>query len=159
MKRVKLVLLDKGFPEECIALEEMLYLFQKEVYGSSTKVDLEMFVKHHLAIYLIMYEDQVVGFSSFVYNPYYGLREPTIGNDYIYILPEFRRSNAMHMISIQAGQICVDHNLSLEHYIASDESELLSKRLSGDKIFTTYIYSIDEVTREYNRLKTKVKIK
>lgn len=159
MKRVKLKLLEKDFPEECIALEEMLYLFQKEVYDSDTKVDLKQFVEHHFAIYLIMDGGSVVGFSSFVWNSYFGLREPTIGNDYIYILPSHRRSNAMHMISIQAGQICVDNGLSLQHFYASESSDRLSKKLSGKKLFTVFEYGIDEVTREYERLKTKIKIK
>lgn len=142
------------------ALLGLLSKFREEVYGSDTEINLDDFEDYHYAIYLVLSdENDIVGFSSFVINSYYGLRESTVGNDYMYILPEYRRSKAMHLISIQSGRICSDLGLPLEHYIASESSDRLSKRLAGKKIYCTYIYELSEVKRELERLEKKVRIK
>ncbi len=156
---IKLKLLNKDNLEDFYNLEELLELFQTEVYKSDTKILTEAFINSHYAIYMVEKDGISIGFSSFMVNNYYGLRESTVGNDYIFIKEGFRRTRAMHLISIQAGKVCVESNLPLEHYIASDSSKRLSRKLEGEKIYTTYIYSIEEVKREYDRLRTKIKIK
>jgi len=155
---MKLTLLDKDSLEHTIYLSDMLVKFQEEVFGSDTEIDIDTFIKYHFAIYLAIIDGECIGFTSFVINSYYGLREPTIGNDYIYIVKGHRRSRAMHLFSLQSGKVCIENNLPLEHYIASESSDRLSKRLSGKKIFTAYIYEVEEVERVFNKLKTKVRI-
>jgi len=158
MRKTSLALYnDTHFPH----LENLLKKFQEEVYKTDTNIDTDSFVEgHHGYIYMVLNEDGTpVGFSSFTYNPYYGLREATLGNDYIYIEKEYRRSKAMHLISIQAGILCQDNNVPLEHYVASDDSERFNGRLSGRKLYSVYEYDLKEVSRETERLKTKVRIK
>lgn len=157
---MKLILLEEDNLEQYEELVRLLKEFQEEVYGSNTEIDIDTFIKHHYAIYLAVKRDKVVGFTSFVYNGYYGLREATIGNDYIYIEPNSRRSKAMHLFSIQAGKVCENLGLPLEHYIvAGSGSEKFVGRLEGKKLYSAYIYNPNEVSREYHRLRTKVRLK
>jgi hypothetical protein len=140
------------------SLSELLRLFSKEVFGNCA-YDIDRFVDGHWAIYLAIQNDRVVGFSSFIVNDYYGLRSPTLGNDYIYVLPEHRTSKAMYLFSIQAGKICIDNNLPLEHYYSSESSLRLSRKLKGKKIYETYIYDVGDVSNTFNKLINKVRIK
>jgi len=157
-KKVKLALFDERYYSQLL---ELLKKFQKEVYGASTKIDIDGFIiGHHGYIYLILNEEsRAIGFSSFVYNSYNGLREATLGNDYIYIDKEYRRTRAMHLISIQAGTLCQNNNIPLEHYVASDASAKFNGRMSGKKLFSTFVYEVKEVSREMDRLKSKIRIK
>lgn len=158
MKRVKLAFFQEKYRYD---LEKLLKLFQKDVYKEYREFDLQNFIdRHYNLIYMILNDDcECVGFTSFVYNGYYGLREPTLGNDFMYILKDYRRTKAMHLISIQAGILCQDYNVPLEHYYASDDSSKFIGRMKGNRIYSTYIFPIEEVSRETERLKTKVRIK
>ena len=152
---MKIVLYNDSYND---SLCELLRLFSEEVFGSGT-YDIDKFVNSHWAIYLALDNDIVVGFSSFNINDYYGLRKPTLGNDHIYVLPEYRDSKAMYLFSIQAGKICIDNNLPLEHYYSSDSSLKLSRKLKGKKIYETYIYDVGDVSNTFNKLINKVRIK
>jgi len=158
---MKLLLLNKQSVIHRGQLLDFLTAFQKEVYSSNTVVDLDCFIDNHYAIYLIVADDKkIVGFSAFVINHYYSLREPTVGNTYLYIDKEYRRSKAMHLVSIQAGHIALELGYPLEHYIADGSgSEKFVGRLNGKKVYTTYEFELSEVERETNRLKDKVNIR
>jgi hypothetical protein len=139
-------------------LYRMLVSFSEEIFDEGT-ANVDMFVKYHTHIYLAIIRDEVVGFTSFVINEYFGLRTPTIGNTYLYVKPEYRRSKALHLMSIQAGLVARDLNMPLEHYVASKESRLLTKRLKGRELYTSFEYSVEECERVINGLKNKVRIK
>ena len=158
---MKLILLNKDNPTHIAYLKSALLGFQEEVFASSTEIDYNSFVNHHYAIYLIVSNNnELVGFSSFIINTYYGMRQSTVGNTYLFIEKEHRRSKAMHLISIQAGEICKELGFPLEHYIADGGgSEKFVGRLNGKKVYTTYEFGLNEVERETNRLKTKIKLK
>lgn len=132
-------------------LQELLLNVSKELFGQN-QADVDEFVEHHWAIYLVKDEDKVVGFTSFVINTYFGLRRHTLGNDYIYVLPSHRNSKAMYLLSIQSGFVCKEANLPLEHYYSSEQSENMSKKLTGVKMYTAYLYEIKEIERVYDKL-------
>lgn len=158
-KKVSLALFDEEL--HLYDLEKLLGEFQIEVYNETRRFNVMEFVEGHYGyIYMVLNEKgSPVGFTSFCYNGYYGLREATLGNDYIYIEKEYRRTRAMHLICIQAGTLCQNNNIPLENYYASDASARFVGRMKGNKIFSTYIFPIEEVSRETERLKTKVRIK
>lgn len=133
-------------------LYRLLGLFSEEVYGSK-KVNLHRFIDGHYAIYLMYDGFNVIGFSSFCYNDYYGLREPTIGNDYVYILSKYRCSKAFYLFSLQAGAVIEDNSLNLEHYFASEDSNRCIDRIKGEKVYTVYEYQRSDVLSEYYRIK------
>lgn len=133
-------------------LEEMLKDFSKEIFGYGT-ADIDAFVKYHWAIYLAKKGDEVIGFSSFIYNTYYGLRPPTIGQTYLYVRPEHRRGRASYLLSKQAGYISIDSGLPLENYYASESSERIGNRMQGTLLYKAYIYEPEEVAKAYNKLK------
>lgn len=140
-------------------LYRFLRKFQEEVYGVTTEFDMKSFLAAHKN-YIFMVLDAYgvpVGFTSFCWNSYYGLREATLGNDYIYIEPEYRRSRAMQLICIQAGTLCQNINVPLENYYASGDSEKFVGRMKGERIFSTYIFPLDEVSKEAERIKTKLR--
>lgn len=157
-KKVSLVFYEDKYSA---ALWRFLNKFQEEVYNSTTHFSVGDFVKRHEGlIYMVLGEAGVpVGFTSFCYNDYYGLREATLGNDFIYLEPAYRKSRAMHLICIQAGTLCQNNNIPLENYYASDDSEKFIGRMKGERIFSTYIFPVDEVSKETERLKTKIRIK
>ena len=140
------------------ALESMLLKFSKEVFGEAM-VDIDLFITSHSYIYLAIIQDEVVGFTSFVINNYFGLRPHTVGNTYLYVEPEHRRSKSLHLMSIQAGLVARDLNMPLEHYVGSNESKLLTKRLNGKELYTTYLYEVDECMRVVESLQKRVKVK
>lgn len=139
-------------------LHGLLMALSEEVFGHGG-VDLQKFIDSHYAIYLAIIRGEVVGFTSFMVNDYFGLRPSTIGNTYLYVKPEYRRSKALHLMSIQAGLVARDLNMPLEHYVATKESRLLTKRLNGKEIYTSFEYSVDECMRVIDGLKKKVRIK
>ena len=139
-------------------LHYLLLEASKELFGYRT-VDLQSFLDYHWAIYLAVVNGKVIGFTSFVLNPYFGLRPMTLGNDYIYILPEYRLSKAMYMLSIQAGKVCVEADLPMEHYYCSEESKKISRKLNGTKLYEAYVYDVSEINRVYKNLTKKIKIK
>lgn len=155
---MKLKLCEPKYHQE---LRELLKEFSIECFGNSgNNVNVEQFVNGHWAIYLAMGDSgEVIGFSSYVINDYFGMRETTVANTYVYVTREHRRSRAMYLFSIQTGKLCVDNNFALEHYYASGASLKLSSKLKGEKIYEAYIYPVDEVSRVFNRLKNKVRIK
>jgi hypothetical protein len=139
-------------------LSDLLVELSDELFGYGS-VDLEKFIVSHSHIYLAIIRGEVVGFTSFLINDYFGLRPSTIGNTYLYVKPQHRRSKALHLMSIQAGLVARDLDMPLEHYVASKESKLLTKRLNGKEVYTTYEYSVDECMRVIDGLKKKVRIK
>lgn len=146
---MEIILYDNKYQDQ---LEELLIEFSSEIFGYGT-ADIDSFVKHHWGIYLAMKGDEVIGFSSFIYNAYYGLRPPTIGQTYLYVRPEHRRGRASYLLSKQAGYISVDSNLPLENYYASDDSKRIGNRMQGTLMYEAYIYEPEEVAKAYNKLK------
>lgn len=138
-----------------------LELLLKELSEScfEGKYDVDEFVNNHWAIYLAINVDDVVGFSSFTINNFFGFTDNVITNGYIYVKPEYRTSKAMYLFSIQAGKISEELDMRLEHCYASNESKRLSRKLEGRKMYESYIYEKEEVKREYNRLKQILNIK
>jgi len=83
---MKIILYSDEYKDE---LEQMLLDFSTEVYDTGT-CNIEDFVKYHWAIYLCVNDDNIVtGFSSFVFNTWFGLRETSIGNTYVYVKPKY----------------------------------------------------------------------
>lgn len=154
-KLVSLVLYDDKYKEE---LEGLLLKFSKEVFGYGT-ASIDEFVNRQWCIYLALRDDKVIGFASFIYNTYFGLRPPTVGLTYVYVLPEHRNTRAVYLLGIQAGVLSVDNKLPLESYYASEDSFRISRKLQGKKIYDTYIYEVDEVEKTFTRLINKLKIK
>jgi hypothetical protein len=155
-QKMKLVLYNDTYREQ---LDALLIGFSKEVFDCGT-ADTDSFVRNHWCIYLaIDDEDRVLGFSSFSINTYFGLRSPTLGNTYIYVDTKHRASRIMYLFSIQAGQICVEKNLPLEHYYSSESSLKLSRKLKGKKIYEAYVYEVGDVEETFNKLIKKVRIK
>lgn len=152
---MKLLLFETKYTND---LFNLLVDFSEEVFGYGS-VDMKSFLESHTHIYLAIIRGEVVGFTSFMINPYFGLRPSTVGNTYLYVKPEYRRSKALHLMSIQAGLVARDLNMPLEHYVATKESRLLTKRLKGQEMYTSFIYSVEEVSRVVDGLKNKVRIK
>lgn len=151
---MKLVIYESKYLND---LHKLLVEASEEIFGYGT-VDIESFLSRHYAIYLAIIRGEVVGFTSFNVNDYYGMRPSTVGNTYLYVRPQYRRSKALHLMSIQAGLVARNLNMPLEHYVASKESRLLTKRLNGDEMYTSFIYQLDEVERVVDGLKRKVRI-
>lgn len=152
---MKLVIYEDFYINE---LHKMLMTMSEELFGEAS-ADVEKFVSRHTHIYLAIIREEVVGFTSFTINDYFGLKEPVVGNTYLYVKPQHRRSKALHLMSIQAGLVARDLNMPLEHYVASKESKLLTKRLKGEEMYVTYVYPVEECIRVIDGLKKKVRIK
>lgn len=152
---VNIVLYEDKYREQ---LEKLLTDFSTEVFKCG-KSDVDYFIESHNFIYMALDGNSVIGFSSFAINDYCGLRESTIGNDYIYIIPEKRSSKAMYLFSLQAGKVCIENNIELEHYYSSDISFRHSKKLKGREMYKAYIYGVDEIKNTFSKLTKKVNIK
>lgn len=153
--RINIVIYTDKYKED---LSKMLHAMSKELFGTGT-ANTDNFVKTHWCIYLALCEDKVIGFASFHYNTYFGFRDPTVGLTYMYIDPAHRNSRASYLLNIQSGVLCLDNNLSLEHYYASEQSKRMSKRIKGKCIYETYIYEVPEVKEAFSKLISKVNIK
>jgi hypothetical protein len=159
--KMKLIILDKDNKDEVYYLDTALHKFQEEVYNSKVDIDVGFFINNHYAIYLVVADDgSYVGFSAFIVNYYFTLREPTIGNSYLYVERGYRKTVAMHLISIQAGRLCKMFGFPLEQYMADGSaSEKFVGRMNGKKVYTTYEFGLDEVNKEALRLESKLSLK
>ena len=129
-------------------LRAMLKEFSQEIYGYGT-ANLEQFLAQHWVVYLAKKGDEVIGFSSFMYNTYFGLRPPTVGNTYLYVRPAYRRGRASYLLSVQAGYVSIDTDLPLETYYASDDSKVLSKRMKGTRLYEAWSYEPEDMAEAY----------
>jgi hypothetical protein len=139
-------------------LERLLIEFSNEVFECGT-ASLESFVRSHWVIYLAIKGTEVVGFSSFSHNTYYGLRTPTIGQTYLYVTPKHRSGKTTYLLAIQAVRVCLEANLPLENYYASEASRSIGRKMKGTKIIDTYLYEVDELQRAFGRLTSHIQIK
>lgn len=152
MTEVKITLYSYDYHAQ---LEKMLVDFSQEVYGCGT-ANIDQFVRQHWAIYLAMKGDEVIGFSSFNINHYFGLRPPTVGNTYLYVRPAHRNSRAAYLLTKQAGFVSIELNLPLETYYASETSRKLGDRLLGVKgsfLYDTHLYSVEQIKEGYKHYK------
>lgn len=133
-------------------LEWMLRDFSDEVFGCGT-VNIDQFIQGHWVIYLALRGDEVIGFSSFYYNTYFGLRPPTIAQTYLYVKPAYRRGRASYLLSKQAAFVSIETNLPLENYYATEESRRIGQRMKGTHLFDAHLYEVEEVKKAYNKLK------
>ena len=144
---------DSSYKEE---LNNLLVALSRELFCVGT-VNLDEFIDNHWAIYLAIQEGEVIGFSSFLINTYYGLRPATVGNTYLFVKEQYRKTRATYLLSIQSGFVCNYLNLPLENYYASEESTKISRKLNGTKLYDVYVYEVDEVNRVYKNLNNKIR--
>ena len=124
----------------------------KEVYCVGS-VDVDLFIHSHWAIYVVIDNNEVVGFASYLINDSYGMNAPAVLNDYLYVIPDYIGTMATQLMLMQTGRIVEELNLPLEHCYASYGSKKLSRKLEGKNLYTAYRYEVNEVLREYSRLK------
>ena len=155
MAAVEIKLYSNAYKQE---LNDLLVKFSQELFGDGT-ANVDEFIDYHWCVYLAIRDNKVIGMSSYIFNTYFGLRTPTVGNDYLYVLPEHRGSRAMWMLAVQTGKISVENNLPLEHYYTSEQTIRAGRKMEGVTAHSTYIYSVEEVKRVFNHLISKVKFK
>lgn len=141
-------------------LESLMIDCSTELFGSGT-ADVDSFVDRHQYIYLAVFGDDIVGFSSFLINDYFGMREPTLGNTYIYVKPKFRNTRAMYLFSIQTAILSKELEIDIEHYYENEVSSELGYKwfCDGKKLYTVFLYNSDEVTQVGKRLAEKLNIR
>ena len=148
MGDVTVVVYDDTYAQQ---LEEMLVDFSREVYGYG-KANLDQFVRNHWVIYLAKKGDEVIGFSSYNINDYFGLHPTTVGNSYLYVKPAHRKSKASYLLVKQAGYVSIYTNLPLETYYASEASKAIGSRIlktDGSFMYEVHMYSVDEIKEGY----------
>lgn len=146
---IEIIVYDDKYKDQ---LESLLRNFSNEIYGTNM-ANIDKFVNDHWVIYLALRGVEVIGFSSFVYNTYFGLRPPSVGNTYLYVKPAHRRGRASYLLSKQAGFVSIDTNLPLENYYASDDSRRIGTRMNGTKQYDVWLYPVEEVKKAYQKLK------
>ncbi len=159
-KRVALELFDRE--KHLKGLYELLVYFQIEVFDEDTDIDLETFINYHNAgIYIVVSEDgEAVGFTALMKSNYFGLRPPVICNTYLYIHPKYRRTRAMHLMSIQAGKVAIAHGCGLEHYYVAESGSIpFTGRMEGKHLYDAYEYPVEVIKDQVNKLCNRVKIK
>ncbi len=142
-------------------LLDLLIEFSKEIgkFDENRPIQIESFLRNHSAIYIVYDDGIAVGFASYVVNDRYGISDTVVTNDFLFVSPEKRGTKAIYFLMLQTGRIVEDMGLPLEHCYASAGSSRLGKRLEGKKEYTSYVYTVNEVLREYSKLKRIVKIK
>lgn len=135
-------------------LAYMLQNMSTELYGTGM-VDVDSFVKNHAFIYLLLVDEKPVGLSSWSTNHYFGLRNPTLGNTYLYVDPEYRNGKANYILSgVIFCKVSAETNMPIEAYIASESSRrMLSHRVKGKFLYDVYEYSPEEVKKAFDNLK------
>lgn len=149
---VKVVLYEDRYSTQ---LENLLVDFSHEVYGYGT-ANLKQFVDNHWAIYLAVKGEELLGFSSFNINNYFGLRPPTVSNSYLYVRPEHRNGKATYLLVKQAGFVSIHLNLPIETYYASDKSKRIGDRIlgaDGSFMYETHLYDVDTIKVGYTKFK------
>jgi len=151
-KNYKVVLYEEQYKGE---LFKLLNLFVKEVFSENyLEPDVDRFVEEHIqGVYLVLCDDRAIAFSSFILCEYYGLRVPTLSNDFIYIDKEFRNGYVIMLLALQVGKYVESTGLNLEHFYADgSESNRFIGRLKKKVSYISYEYDMRDVVTEYYRL-------
>jgi hypothetical protein len=138
-------------------LEVLLKEMSAELYGTTGTVNIDHFVNNHWAIYLAIEDGAVVGFTSFIVNTYFGLRPPTVGNTYLYVIPKKRNGRAMYHLSVQFCFVAEETNLPIETYVASEASRRALTRIEGRFLYDVYEYQPEDIAQGYSKLKKHIK--
>lgn len=137
-------------------LAALLQEMSRELYGTGM-VDVDNFVKNHWVVYLLMIDNKPVGLSSWTMNHYFGLRNPTIGNTYLFVIPEYRNSKSSYILTASLFcKVSAETNMPIETYIASEHTnKVLHNRLDGKFLYDVYEYSPEQVKVGFDNLKYK----
>ena len=145
-------------PEHYYEFAGLLKDFQKEVFGASTEIDVDRITASSW-VYLVHDDRDTIGFAVFSHKDYCGLREPVVAVDFLHVDKDYRRSKALHMLTLQIGAVCEDLGLPMECAFATEGSLKFGQRIKGKKVYETFIYEPDIISKEFSRLKKIVKIK
>lgn len=160
--KYRLELVNDSSFENIADLYLMLKEFSVEVFKEKAEKNIEVvqFIKaHNAGVYMVFSGDKAIGFTSFMVNRYFGLRQAVVANSYMYLRPKYRKTRAMHLIAIQSGKVAEALGLPLEHYYAADsESQHFIGRMKGELIYNAYEYPLEVVSKEIEKLQEKVKV-
>jgi len=153
MENLEIIIYDDKYR---LDLAELLQEMSKELYGTGM-CDVDSFVRNHWVVYLDMINKKPVGLSSWSQNTYFGLRTPTVGNTYLFVVPEYRNSRASYILTASLFcKVSDETQLPIETYIASEHTNrVLHNRLEGKHLYDVYEYSPEQVKAGFNNLKYK----
>lgn len=118
----------------------------------STAIDIMLENDRH--IYLLYKDTEAIGFIVMYVNDQYGLVEPTIVNEYMYLKPNHRTSVASKYMLLQTLDYCSKLKLDLIGYTYNDSSNIHNvKKLNGKEIGTIFKLSLDTINNKLNKLR------
>jgi len=144
--------------EDKLDLHKMLFAFSIEVGHRNSiclnDVDIELFIEIHIdTLYLLVDDnDCPIGFFSYAILEYYGLYEPSLSIDYIFIYKGYRSGSATMILYNALGILADNYKLPIEVYYAETGFSKYSKsKMKSDKMYDTYRIPYTEMVKYSKR--------
>lgn len=151
--RVELVKFENKYHDD---LQEMLKEFTLEVFDNDLLFpDVTRFVGGHSAVFIILVQNKAVGFISYQVDDYFGLKEPTLAVNYVYLKEGYRKGRTTFALALHQLEVAVINELPLVHHYASDDSRAFFNRLDGKLLYNTYEFGLETIKSQHDLLLNK----
>lgn len=139
-------------------LSKLLYDYMLEMEHNcigSTDAAIDMMLDRGRHIYLLLDDNgKVIGFAVYYINNQYGLLPPTVVNEYMYLLPDYRTSIATKYLLLQTFNYCEHFDCDLYGYTYKESSNIKNSKLLGAvEVGTIYRFNIDTMKKKLKKLR------
>lgn len=148
--------------------EELIDLFIKyfkEVHGDDyigsrvkcNRMLQEMLTQNKTIYYIENTDGRMVGFLVMYINDQYGMTTPTVVNDYMYVLPEFRSGKAVMLLYAMIGIVCEDVGMDCVSSTFVQSANTSNNILvGGEPIMTTNLFRREKFKARLDKYKRRI---
>lgn len=149
----------------CVTAKLVCDYFE-EVHGSDSlatidkaKEYLRLSRKDNKAIYILLENEDVIGFIILATNDQYGMTTMVVNTEAMYIIPSFRSSSAIMYLFTMAGLVCEDlHCDNISTTFNSSSNIHNNKTLGGIPIATVYRFPLKTQLDKLQIYKRRIKV-
>lgn len=148
--------------------EELIYLFCDyfaEMHGEdfvgnevvANKMLQDMYLQNKSIYYVQNDDNRIIGFIVVYINDQYGMTTPTIVNDYMYVMPEYRSGKAVMMLYAMIGTICEENNMDcISSTFVQSANTKNNVLVGGEPIMTTNIFRLEKFRDRLNKYQRRI---
>jgi len=117
----------------------------------------EMSKQNKTIYYVLDNEHRPIGFIVVYVNDQYGMTTPTVVNDYMYVLPEYRSGKAVMLLYTMIGMICEDLELDCVSSTFTTSANTTNNVLvGGEPIMVTNLFKRSKFQNRLNKYKKRI---
>jgi len=133
-------------------LAYLLIEMKSELYDSLENIDLDRFVKTHDYIYLLVVNDEIVGFSSYVISDNCGMSDKKLINSFLFIDKRYRKTKALMLLIRQTGEIIDKLGINVQFPTINKELVAICDKFGAKNVYNVAEYSFSDYRIAKKRL-------